>query len=67
MTRAVVDVAFGTIALDAVVASAMPANTASRRVLERVGFVFVGDAPYKGELPNVKYRMERGGWAYKSR
>ena len=62
MARAVVDVAFADLTLDAVVANAMPENNASRRVLQRIGFSLVGETLYRDEFPSVEYRMERVDW-----
>jgi len=58
IARALVDLAFGDLGLDELVANTMPENAASRRVLERVGFSFAGETLYKGELPNAAYRMK---------
>jgi len=54
-TAAVLDVAAADVGLDDVVAYTTPGNIASRRVMEKNGFVFEGDIVHAG-LPHVLYR-----------
>lgn len=49
------DVAFGHLGLDQVVALALPENMASRRVMEKSGFAYERDASYAGHR-HVLYR-----------
>lgn len=51
--RAAVDHAFGPLALDRLIAAVEPANTASIRVLEKCGFVFVEDRVLAGKEARV--------------
>ena len=52
-------VAFDVLALEDVVSFALPANHASRRVMEKLGFELERDVVYAG-LPHVLYRLEAG-------
>jgi RimJ/RimL family protein N-acetyltransferase len=57
------DVAFGRLALPDVVAVTLPANTASRRVMEKLGLTYERDVVH-ATLPHVLYRRvsnETGG------
>ena len=56
LARASVAVAFGELGLDTVVAFTQPGNAASRRVMEKAGFVFERDFAHAG-LPHVLYRL----------
>jgi RimJ/RimL family protein N-acetyltransferase len=54
--QAALDVAFGPLHLDDVVAFTLPHNGASRRVMEKLGFTYEKTAPYKVFGPHVLYR-----------
>lgn len=54
-------VGFGPFALDEIVAFTLPTNLASRRVLEKSGFVYARDFERAG-LPHVLYRLTRDAW-----
>jgi ribosomal-protein-alanine N-acetyltransferase len=56
MGAAAVGVAFGALGLSEVVAFTLPGNTASRRVMEKLGFAFERETDYKG-WPHVVYRL----------
>jgi [ribosomal protein S5]-alanine N-acetyltransferase len=58
LAHATLDVAFGALALDEVVALTLVDNLASRRVMEKAGFAFEGEAMHAG-LPHVLYRRRR--------
>ena len=58
LALASVDVAWGALALQEIVAFALPTNAASRRVMEKSGFEFERDIEYAG-LPHVLYRRHR--------
>jgi RimJ/RimL family protein N-acetyltransferase len=65
--RAMADHAFGTAGYDQLVASYNPGNEASRRILEGLGFVPVGEAmSYSkaagSEKPVVRMALLRGDW-----
>jgi [ribosomal protein S5]-alanine N-acetyltransferase len=51
-----VDVAFGPLGLGDVVSYTLPDNVASRRVMEKLGFVYERDTVHAG-LPHVLYRL----------
>ena len=57
---AALEVAFGVLGLDDVVAYTLPHNAASRRVMEKLGFVYELTAPYKTFGDHVLYRRRRG-------
>jgi ribosomal-protein-alanine N-acetyltransferase len=59
IARTSVDVAFGPLRLDDVIAFTSPDNVASWRVMEKAGFVFDGEFEHFG-LPQVLYRRSRG-------
>jgi RimJ/RimL family protein N-acetyltransferase len=59
IARESVRVAFRDLGLDELVAYTLPHNHASRRVMERAGFVFERDIQHAG-LPHVLYRLRRG-------
>src|SRR5438270_7571491 len=52
---AAIEAAFGPLGLREIVAFALPDNLASRRVMEKTGFVFERDIVHAG-LPHVLYR-----------
>jgi RimJ/RimL family protein N-acetyltransferase len=54
--QAALDVAFGPLALDNVVSYTLPFNVASRRVMEKLGFVYEKTAPYRTFGDHVLYR-----------
>ena len=56
---AAVAVAFDRLRLPDVVAYTLPQNTASRRVMEKLGFVYEKTAPYKVYGDHVLYRLPR--------
>jgi RimJ/RimL family protein N-acetyltransferase len=56
---AAVEVAFGPLDLTDVVAFTLPFNTPSRRVMEKLGFVYEKTAPYKVYGDHVLYRLVR--------
>jgi RimJ/RimL family protein N-acetyltransferase len=63
-----VDAGFGLTEAVAVIASSRPENAASRRVLEKAGFVFVGlgreGAPARGGLvPAERFELTREAWS----
>lgn len=58
LAHACTTVAFDTLGLDEVIAMALHSNVASRRVMEKSGFVYEHDATYKG-IAHVLYRASR--------
>jgi ribosomal-protein-alanine N-acetyltransferase len=58
LAQASVEVAFEQLDLLEIVAFALPTNIASRRVMEKAGFVFERDIVHAG-LPHVLYRRRR--------
>ena len=58
LALAAVATAFGDMDLNQVVAITLPDNTASRRVMEKAGFVYDRDISHAG-LPHVLYRRRR--------
>jgi RimJ/RimL family protein N-acetyltransferase len=58
LAHASVEVAFGALELDELVAMTLPDNLASRRVMEKAGFVFDRECEHAG-LPHVLYRRRR--------
>jgi len=58
MALLAVDVAFDDLNLQSIIAFALPDNVASRRVMEKAGFVYERDIMYV-ELPHVLYRRTR--------
>jgi RimJ/RimL family protein N-acetyltransferase len=54
--QAAVDVAFGPLQLDNVVAYTLPHNLASRRVMEKLGFAYEKTARYRNFGDHVLYR-----------
>jgi [ribosomal protein S5]-alanine N-acetyltransferase len=59
MAQASVQIGFTELELPELVSFTMPTNIASRRVMEKTGFVFVRDIVFK-DLPHVLYRLKRG-------
>lgn len=57
---AAVDVAFGVLGLDSVVAYTLPDNLASRRVMDRLGFSYEREVVH-ADLPHVLYRLHSPG------
>jgi RimJ/RimL family protein N-acetyltransferase len=57
--REEVEVAFGPLHLDEIVAFTLPRNRASRRVMEKTGFRYEKDIVH-ANLPHVLYRRRRG-------
>jgi ribosomal-protein-alanine N-acetyltransferase len=55
---ALLDVAFGALGLETVVAYTLPHNRGSRAVMERLGFVYDGEVEHAG-LTHVLYRRRR--------
>jgi RimJ/RimL family protein N-acetyltransferase len=56
---AAVEVAFGPLGLDDIVAFALTDNLASRRVMEKLGFTYEKTAPYKVYGDHALYRRRR--------
>ena len=68
--QALLDAGFGWLGLPRVYAETMTVNTASRRVMERIGLRYVGPAGVDrhGEIEgvepgDVRYALDRDGWA----
>jgi [ribosomal protein S5]-alanine N-acetyltransferase len=59
LALASVDVAFRELRLPEIVAFALPDNVASRRVMEKAGFVYEREVAHGG-MPHVLYRRARG-------
>ena len=59
--RAAVAFAFDTVGLDQIVAFAVPDNAASRRVIDKLGMTYRGEADHFG-LHLVEYTLSRQGW-----
>jgi [ribosomal protein S5]-alanine N-acetyltransferase len=57
---ACIDLAFGPLALDDVVAFTLPHNAASRRVMEKLGMTYEKTTEYKTFGPHVVYRRRAG-------
>jgi RimJ/RimL family protein N-acetyltransferase len=56
--RANLDLAFGTLGLHDIVSFTLPYNDPSRRVMEKLGFLYEKDC-WHAELPHVLYRLRR--------
>lgn len=56
MAQAAVSVAFDELGLPDLIGLALPDNLASRHVLEKVGFLYEGEAVHKG-FPSAVYRL----------
>ena len=54
---AALEVAFGCLGLPDIVAFTLPHNTASRRVMEKLGFAYEKTAPYRQYGDHVLYRI----------
>jgi RimJ/RimL family protein N-acetyltransferase len=61
MGRAGVAAGFGAVGLRELVSFTLPGNAASRRVMEKVGFVYEGETEHAG-LPHVLYRLRAPPW-----
>lgn len=57
---AAVELAFGPLGLDSVVAYTLPDNVPSRRVMEKLGFSYVREVVH-ADLPHVLYRLHSPG------
>jgi RimJ/RimL family protein N-acetyltransferase len=57
---AAVELAFGPLGLDSVVAYTLPHNLASRRVMDKLGFSYEREIVY-ADLPHVLYRRYSPG------
>jgi [ribosomal protein S5]-alanine N-acetyltransferase len=62
MSRVALDVGFHRIGLESIVAFTMPANTRSRRVMEKLGMTFEREFVW-ADIPHVLYRLRRGDYA----
>ncbi|HWC87685.1 MAG TPA: GNAT family N-acetyltransferase [Solirubrobacteraceae bacterium] len=62
LALACVEVGFSTLELEEIIALALPTNLASRRVMEKTGFVYERDIVYR-DLDHVLYRAARRGCA----
>jgi RimJ/RimL family protein N-acetyltransferase len=65
----VIDLAFGDLGCDLLLAGARVSNPASRRVLEKCGFQWTGVGLYriraiKSSAPVDRFRLDRGLWAH---
>jgi ribosomal-protein-alanine N-acetyltransferase len=60
LARAAIDVAFGPLELSEIVAFTRPDNIASRRVMEKTGFVYDREIVH-ASLPHVLYRLRAPG------
>jgi [ribosomal protein S5]-alanine N-acetyltransferase len=58
IARTSVNAAFNDLGLSELVCFTLPTNVASRRVMEKAGFVFERDMVWK-DLPHVLYRLKR--------
>ena len=61
LARRAVRLGFEDLGLDALVCFTLPTNRASRRVMEKVGFVYEEDTTY-ADLPHVLYRLTVDRW-----
>jgi RimJ/RimL family protein N-acetyltransferase len=65
--HALVDLAFRATAIDALHVSCRVMNSASRRVIHKCGFQYVGqgmmDSAVAGKVPIERYRIDRSTWA----
>ena len=57
--RVLVDWALQNRAVQAVVAHTLPDLTPSIRVMEKCGFVFVGDGPIEDGMPTIRYELRK--------
>lgn len=60
--RASVATGFEVLSLDSIISFTRPTNLASRRVMEKIGLTFRGEADYKS-IPHVWYSLGRDQWA----
>ena len=61
LANASIEAGFETLGLDSIVAYTLVTNSASRRVMEKAGFVY--ERPVRHlELPHVLYRLSRSDW-----
>jgi RimJ/RimL family protein N-acetyltransferase len=60
LAEASIETAFGPLGLDEIVAFTVPHNVASRRVMEKTGFVYDREMSYAGH-PHVLYRLGAEG------
>jgi RimJ/RimL family protein N-acetyltransferase len=60
LARTSVDVGFSDLGLDEMIAFTLPDNIASRRVMEKAGFVYAREITHAG-LPHVLYRRRPDG------
>jgi ribosomal-protein-alanine N-acetyltransferase len=66
LANASIEAGFQTLGLDSIVAYTLVTNSASRRVMEKAGFVY--ERPVRHlDLPHVLYRLSRGEWRVLSR
>lgn len=61
-TKALLRIAFQTLRLTEVYGFTLPANIASRRVLEKSGLLYVRNFDYKDIWPSVLYRIDAAQW-----
>jgi len=59
--RASLAFGFDIIALDRIISFTLPHNVASRRVMEKLGLTYRGDAVW-ADLPHVWYAIDRAAW-----
>jgi RimJ/RimL family protein N-acetyltransferase len=59
MAQAAITAAFGPVGVDELIAFTLPNNVASRRVMEKTGFVYERDIVH-ALLPHVLYRRRAG-------
>jgi RimJ/RimL family protein N-acetyltransferase len=60
LAEASIEIAFGPLGLNEIVAFTLPHNVASRRVMEKTGFVYDREISYVGHT-HVLYRLGAGG------
>jgi len=61
IAKAVLSIGFGILGCEHITAIALPANVASRRVMEKAGFQYERDTVYR-DLPHVLYRIRRADY-----
>ena len=62
IAKALVEYGFGHLGLEKIVAVTYPENAASQRVLEKAGFIHVGQTTYI-DIPCELFVLESSGWA----
>lgn len=62
ISAALITLGFKLLPVDALCAVAIQSNTASRRVLEKSGMRYVGDATGNGANAKVRYEIRRADW-----